>query len=115
MSNLDGATISWKSKRQSEGALSSTEAEYIAFSLAAQEAIWLRRLLESLGFKQHNATKLHEDNKGAIALTKNPKIHSCTKHIDKKYHFIREAAENKDIELVYCSTDKRVADILTKG
>ena len=115
MFSLAGATVSWKSKRQTVVALSSTEAEYIALCLAAQEAIWLRSLLESLGFKQSKATKLYEDNQGAIALTKNPKTHSRTKHIDIKYHYIREAVDKKDIELVYCPTDKMVADILTKG
>ena len=54
-------------------------------------------------------------SQGAIALTKNPKTHSRTKHIDIKYHYIREAVDKKDIELVYCPTDKMVADILTKG
>ena len=61
MFSLAGATVSWKSKRQTVVALSSIEAEYIALCLAAQEAIWLRSLLESLGFKQSKATKLYED------------------------------------------------------
>ena len=115
MFSLAGATVSWKSKRQTVVTLSSTEAEYIALCSAAQEATWLRSLLESLGFTKSKATKLYEDNHGAIALTKNPKIHSRTKHIDIKYHYIREAVEKKDNELVYCPTDKMVADMLTKG
>ena len=110
-----GATISWKTKRQSVVALSSTEAEYVSLCSAAQETIWLRSLLASIGFKQSEATILYEDNQGAMALSKNPKSHSRTKHIDIKYHYIREAVEKKDIELVYCPTDEMVADILTKG
>jgi len=96
-------------------ALSSTEAEYIALCLASQEAIWLRKLLENIGFKQSDATTLYEDNQGTIALAKNPKSHSRTKHIDIKYHYVREAVEEKNIKLVYCSTEGMIADILTKG
>ena len=83
--------------------------------LASQEAIWLRKLLENIGFKQSDATKLYEDNQGTIALAKNPKSHSRTKHIDIKYHYVRESVEEKNIKLVYCSTAGMIADILTKG
>ena len=58
---------------------------------------------------------LHEDNQGAIALTKNPKTHSRTKHIDIKYHYTQEVVEKKDIELVYCATDQMIAETLKKG
>ena len=109
------STISWRSNRQSIIVLSSTEAEYISLSAGAQEATWLRRLLCSVGFKQETPTTIYEDNQGTIALTKNPKSHSRTKHIDIKYHFIREAVENKVVKLVYCGTEKMFADILTKG
>ena len=112
---IGGATVSWKSKRQAIVALSSTEAEYVALCSAAQEVVWLRRLLESIGFTQSAATILNEDNQGAIALSKNPKSHSRTKHIDIKYHYIRGAIEKKEIELAYCPTEKMIADILTKG
>ena len=61
-----GGIISWRSKRQNIVALSSTEAEYVALTLASQEAIWLRRLLSSISFKQSAATQLYEDNQGAI-------------------------------------------------
>ena len=109
---LGNATISWKSKRQTVVALSSTEAEYVALCAAAQETVWLRHLLASIRFKQKDATVVHEDNQGTIALTKNP---SRTKHIDIKYHFVQEAIEKKDVCLVYCPTEKMVADILTKA
>ena len=112
---LGNATISWKSKRQTVVALSSTEAEYVALCAAAQETVWLRHLLASIRFKQKDATVVHEDNQGTIALTKNPKNHSRTKHIDIKYHFVREAVEKKDVRLVYCPIEKMVADILTKA
>ena len=111
---LGNATTSWKLKRQTVVALSSTEAEYVALCSVAQETVWLRHLLASIRFKQKDATVVHEDNQGTIALTKNPKNHSRTKHIDIKYHFVREAVEKKDVRLVCCPTEKMVADILTK-
>ena len=87
--------ISWISNRQSVIALSSTEAEYISLCAGAQEATWLRRLLCSVGFKQETPTTMYEDNQGTIQLTKNPKSDSRTKHIDIRYHFIREAVKNR--------------------
>ena len=111
---LGNATTSWKLKRQTVVALSSTEAEYVALCSVAQETVWLRHLLASIRFKHKDATVVDEDNQGTIALTKNPKNHSRTKHIDIKYHFVREAVEKKDVRLVYCPTGKMVADILTK-
>ena len=107
------STISWRSNRQSVIALSSTETEYISLCAGAQEATWLRRLLCIVGFKQEKPTSMYEDNQGTTALTKNPKSHSRTKYIDIKYHFIREALENIVVMLVYCCTEKMIADILT--
>ena len=111
---IGGATISWKSKRQSIVALSSTEAEYVALSSATQEIVWLRSLLAAMGLEQKEATKLHEDNQGSISLSKNPKSHSRTKHIDIKFHYLREAVEKKEVNIIYCATEKMTADIMTK-
>ena len=102
-------------KSSLSNSLSSTEAEYISLCAGAQEATWLRRLLCSVGFKQETPTTMYEDNQGTIALTKNPKSHSRTRHIDLKHHLIREAVENKVVKLVYCHTEKMIEDILTKG
>ena len=109
-----GGIISWASKKQPIIALSSTEAEYIAANLAVQEAIWLRSLLNDFGFVQEQPTNINEDNQGVIALCKNPKFHSRTKHIDIKYHFIREKIKDSEITLKYCSTQEIIADALTK-
>ena len=111
---LGSATISWKSKRQSVVALSSTEAEYVALCSATQEVVWLRRLLAGIGFVQEEATTLNEDNQGTIALAKNPNNHLRTKHIEIKYHFVREVVERKEIQILYCATDKMIADVMTK-
>ena len=110
-----GCTISWRSKRQAIVALPSTEAEYIAMSFATKEAIWLKRLLESLKVEQPKPTKLFEDNQGAIILSKNPSNHSRTKHIDLNCHVIREVIHRKQIDVEYCESNKMLADILTKG
>ena len=112
---LYGAPISWQSKKQQTVALSSTEAEYMAASLATQEAVWLRLLLEDLTIKQDSATILHEDNQGCISLSKDATNHPRTKHIDIRHHFIREKVENNVVKLEYISTDKNEADLLTKG
>ena len=111
---LCGGIISWASKKQPIIALSSTEAEYIAASLALQEALWLRSLLSQLGYPQEQPTQVNEDNQGVIALCKNPKYHSRTKHIDIKYHFIREKIRSSEIVLKYCSTEDMIADAFTK-
>ena len=111
---LGGATISWMSKKQSVVALSSTEAEYIALSIAGQEATWLRRLLGSLNQNQTKETVLYGDNMGAIHLSKNPKDHARTKHIDIRFHFIRDMLESGDIILNYIESRENVADTFTK-
>ena len=80
--------ISWSSKLQLCPALLSTEAEYMACTCAAQEAIWLHQFLDQLGYHQKNLTQLLGDNQGAIALARNPGNHPCTKHIQLQYHFI---------------------------
>ena len=111
---LFGAALSWMSKRQSVIALSSTEAEYMALTHAAKEAIWLRRLCLELGFEL-GAIEVRCDNQGAIQLAKNPAFHSRTKHIDIQYHFIREKVEKKEVQLEKVDTTENSSDFLTKA
>ena len=111
---LAGGPVSWLSKKQSVVALSTSEAEYVALSTCAQEAIWLRRLLDGLKASPSGPTVIMEDNQGAIAIAKNPVAHTRTKHIDIRFHFIREAVQNGSIELRYCPSEEMVADLLTK-
>ena len=85
----------------------------MAASHSAKEAMWL--LMVDVGCMIDGTTTIKCDNQGCIALAKNPKHHSCTKHIDMKHHFIREAIEDKVIELEYCPTEEMVADVLTKA
>lgn len=116
---MNNGPISWCSKKQTSVALSSTEAEYMAMTLAAKEATWLRLLLTELGLlkedNQHAKILLRGDNQSAIALASNPVLHQRTKHIDIQHHYIRDEVEAKRIEICYVPTGEMVADGLTKS
>uniref|UniRef100_H3HA27 Integrase catalytic domain-containing protein n=1 Tax=Phytophthora ramorum TaxID=164328 RepID=H3HA27_PHYRM len=113
---MNGGCISWRSKKQRTVALSSTEAEYMALSEATQEAVWLKVFLCELGeMASDEAVKIYEDNQGSIALAKNPQFHKRTKHIDIRYHFVREKVEDGQVVLQYVSTTDMLADIMTKA
>lgn len=107
--------VSWSSQRQKLVTLSTTEAEYVAVASAAKEAIWLRNLLNDLGYRQKNATVILIDNQSTIRLVKNPEFHKRTKHIDIKFHYIREKVESGDICVQYTPTDSQRADMFTKA
>lgn len=109
----DGA-ISWKSKKQPTVSLSSTEAEYKALSDSCKEALWLQNLLSELHLRPRSPIPLHVDNEGAEALSRNPEHHTRTKHIDARYHFIRECVRDGDVKVHHVSTKDMVADMLTK-
>jgi hypothetical protein len=111
---LSGGPVTWSSKKQATVALSTTEAEYMAAAMATKEAVWLRRLLSNLGHPQTRPTTIFEDNRGCIEISKNPVNHARTKHIDIRHHFVRERTLSGEIRLVYCSTEKMLADLLTK-
>uniref|UniRef100_H3GB36 Reverse transcriptase Ty1/copia-type domain-containing protein n=2 Tax=Phytophthora ramorum TaxID=164328 RepID=H3GB36_PHYRM len=113
---MNGGCISWRSKKQRTVALSSTEAEYMALSEATQEAVWLKVFLCELGeMASDEAVKIYEDNQGSIALAKNPQFHKRTKHIDIRYHFVREKVEDGQVVLQYVSTTDMLADMMTKA
>ena len=114
---LNGAAISWNSKKQATVALSSTEAEYVALTQAVKESLWLQGILDDLGARKHltEMSNISIDNQGAIALAKNPEFHARTKHIDIQYHFVSKHIEKGDIGLTYCHTSKMTADIFTKA
>lgn len=110
----NGALISWKSKKQPTIALSTCEAEYISLAATTQESLYLMQLLNSIDNKVYECTTVYEDNQGAIALSKNPVRRQRCKHIDIKYHFLREVVASGKMDIVYCQTENMVADILTK-
>ena len=112
---VNSTAVSWKSQRQKTVAMSSTEAEYMALFAATQEVIWLRRLLKEVKIEKLKPTIVFQDNKSTIMLAKNPTQHSRTKHINTKYHFVREMVKNEEIEVVYKCTEDMIADVLTKA
>ena len=108
------AAISWKSQKQSTVATSSCHAEYIALFEAAREAIWIQAFMKSIGILT-TTTQILEDNNGALLSANNPVFHSRMKHIDVKYHALREWVENGIVKVIRCGTEKMVADSLTKA
>ncbi|GMF49085.1 unnamed protein product [Phytophthora fragariaefolia] len=110
-----GAPVVWRSTFQKTVALSSTKAEYMALSGCVKECIWMRRLLKDIGVDQVGVTVIYEDNEGAMALAKNVGYQARTKHIDIRYHFIREKGASNEVELVYVESNNQLADYLTKG
>ncbi|KAL4368367.1 hypothetical protein GQ457_05G028310 [Hibiscus cannabinus] len=111
---LGDCCISWSSKKQPIVTLFTCEAEYVAATSCSCHAIWLKRLVEELHLPQEGPTKICIDNKSAQALAKNPVFHDRSKHIDTRYHFIREHIANKEVELKFVKTQDQVADIFTK-
>lgn len=103
----------WKSTLQSTVALSTTEAEYMALTEAVKEAIWLGGLLDELGVSQKQVS-IYSDSQSAICLAKNPVFHVRTKHIDVRYHFVREIVSEGRILLQKIGTAENPADMLTK-
>ncbi|KAK2353501.1 putative mitochondrial protein [Trifolium repens] len=112
---FQNAPVSWCSKKQSVIALSSCEAEYVAGSLAACQANWLQSLLSEMNIIADTTVVLKIDNKSAINLAKNPVSHGKSKHIETRFHFLRDQVTKGKLKLEYCSTDNQQADILTKA
>jgi transposase InsO family protein len=108
-----GAAITWKSQKQPTIASSSCHAEYIALAESGREAVWLQSFMKSVGIGT-TTTQIFGDNDGAMASAKDPMFHSRMKHIDVKYHAIREWVESGIISIIRCDTENMVADSLTK-
>lgn len=111
---LGSSPVTWQSQKQKIVALSSCESEYVAAATAACQGIWLARLLAELRNGEAESVVLKVDNKSAIALAKNPVFHDRSKHIELKYHFIRDCVETKKIELEFIATEHQLADMFTK-
>lgn len=111
---LSSGDVTWLSKKQQIVTLSTTEAEFIAAASCACQAVWLKRILENLNWSQQMPIVVYCDNSSAIKLSKNPVLHGRSKHIDVRFHFLRELIKEGIIELVHCRSEDQVADILTK-
>lgn len=111
---LAGGAISWSSKRQRSVALSSMEAEYMALAHATKEALWLRSLFADLGLITDGPIQLYADNESALAFAHDSQFHARSKHIDIRYHFVRERIISNEISVTHCASEDNAADILTK-
>ncbi|XP_062535117.1 uncharacterized protein LOC134204311 [Armigeres subalbatus] len=109
-----GAAVSWKSTKQNSVSLSSMESEYVALCDAAQETIWLRRVLQDIGVKQEDPTTLYEDNQSCIAFAKSERTTRRSKHIETKQMFVQDLCRKDVIRLQYLCSEDMVADALTK-
>ncbi|KAI5328461.1 hypothetical protein L3X38_027858 [Prunus dulcis] len=103
---LARGAFSWASVKQHSVALSNAEAKYVSAAEATSQAIWLRFVLEDFGEEQATATTLFYDNTSATAICKNPIFHQRSKHIRRKFHFIRDAIQEGVIDLVYCKGEE---------
>ncbi|GJS72718.1 retrovirus-related pol polyprotein from transposon TNT 1-94 [Tanacetum coccineum] len=111
---LGGKLVSWSSKKQDCTAMSTAEAEYVSLSACCAQVIWMRTQLLDYGYK-YNRIPMYCDSKSAIAISCNPVQHSKTKHIDIRYHFIKEHVEKGTVEIYFVGTEYQLADLFTKA
>ena len=111
---LGSPSISWLSLKQKVVALSTCEAEYVAAATVACQVVWLRRLLGELTGVEAQPLALMVDNQPAITLTKNMVLHDWSKHIDVKFHFLRDYVDGGQIIIEFVETGRQLADVLTK-
>lgn len=112
---IGGAAISWRSAKQSSVSLSSMESEYISLCDAAQETIWLRRILEDIGVKQKGPTTIFEDNQACLAFVRSERTTKRSKHIETKEMFVQDLCRKGVIKLEYLCSEDMIADALTKS
>lgn len=110
---LGGKLTSWTSKKQNTVSTSTAEAEYVSAASCCAQVLWMKNQLADYGMS-YSKVPIFCDNTSAIAISQNPVLHSRTKHIDIRYHFIRDHVMKGDIELHFISTDEQLADIFTK-
>lgn len=113
--SMGSGMLSWSSKKQKTIADLTCAAEYMAASEAGRELVWLRTLLRELGFEPSHATPLLCDNSAAVLLCGDQAFHNRVKHLDVKYHWIRERVENGELIVGHIASSGNVADILTKA
>ncbi|GJT22180.1 retrovirus-related pol polyprotein from transposon TNT 1-94 [Tanacetum coccineum] len=106
--------VSWSSKKQGCTSMSSAEAEYVSLSACCAQVLWLRTQLIDYGF-HFDKIPMYCDSKATIAISCNPVQHSRTKHIDVRYHFIKEQVEKGIVELFFVGTEYQLADLFTKA
>jgi hypothetical protein len=111
---LGECLVSWLSKKQSSVSLSKTEAEYIATTSCCTQVLWMKQTLTDIQVEYDEPIPIYCDNTSAISISKNPVMHSKTKHIPIKCHFLQEHVAEKNIRVEYVGTKEQVANIFTK-
>ena len=111
---LGNCLVSWLRKKQSSISLYTSKAEYIATTSCCTQFIWMMQTLEYLLAKYEHPIIINCDNTSAISISKNLVMHSKTKHIPIRYHFVRDQVSQKVVKLVYIDTKEQIADIFTK-
>ena len=109
-----GCPISWKSKKLGDMAMSTTTAEYMQLAEASKNTIWLMMFLKELGFGRNITPTIYEDNQAAIHIADKEGNSDRTKHIDVRYHYIRDLIGKDKVRVLHCSTKIQLADALTK-
>jgi hypothetical protein len=112
---LGSGAVAWSSRKQPIVTLSTTEAEFIAAAHCVRQGIWLKRILDNIGLKQKQCLTVLCDNSSTIKLSKNPVMHGRSKHIDIRFHFLRNLSSEGSIELVHCASKDQLADVMTKA
>ena len=110
---LGECLVAWHSKKQTSVAMSTAEGEYIAAGSCCAQVLWMQQTLEDFGISC-SKTPIYCDNTAAINISKNPVMHSRTKHIDVRHHFLRDHVAKGNIELIFIPTENQRADIFTK-
>jgi len=111
---LSSGVVAWSLRKQPVVTLSTNEAEFIAVASCACQSIWMRRILEKLGLEQSKCTDIFCDNSSTIKLSKNHVMHGRSKHIDVRFHFLRDLTMDGIVKLEYCGSKDQLTDIMTK-
>ena len=112
--SMGSGVISWFSRKQSCVALSTNEAEYVAAYSTSYEVVWIRKLLSDLFDLQLDATCIYCNNQSCVKLSENPVFHDKSKHIEIKFHYIKDMVERGAVKLKYVEMEKKIVNGLTK-
>lgn len=112
---LSGAVVTWSSRKQPIIILSTTEDEFIVVTGSSCQAIWMQLVLKKIGYIGSESTVIFCDNSSTIKLPRNPVMHDRSKHIDVRYHFLRELVNDGVVQLQFCGTRQHITDIFTKS
>ena len=111
---MSGGAVAWASKKQPVVTLSTTEAEYVAAAFCASQCIWMQQILKQIEDNMSKCVRVRCDNSSTIKLANNSVFHGRSKHIDVRFHFLRDLTKRGTIAIEYCRTEDQLADVMTK-